>query len=123
VLQLTIQLLDQVARLRAATIIHRDLHPANIIIDASGRAHLIDFGWASLPGQADLSPSSRLIRDHEAELASPRSMRWTLSWAHARHTPGEPSVARSFRPGWGRRSEDSRRAVRQLWRRFLGCSA
>jgi hypothetical protein len=67
--------------------------------------------------------AARLIRDHEAELASPRSMRWTLSWAHARHTPGEPSVARSFRPGWGRRSEDSRRAVRQLWRRFLGCSA
>ena len=36
------------ARLHAAGVLHRDLNPANIMLDASGRPTLIDFGLSSL---------------------------------------------------------------------------
>src|SRR5579884_3565328 len=40
------QVLDALAALHARCIIHRDLKPGNILIDASGRAILTDFGLA-----------------------------------------------------------------------------
>ncbi|HTP25879.1 MAG TPA: hypothetical protein VMK12_09495, partial [Anaeromyxobacteraceae bacterium] len=56
VLQLTLRLIDEVGKLRAAGATHRDLHPANLIIDTKGGVHLIDFGWVLAAGLAELSP-------------------------------------------------------------------
>lgn len=56
ILQLTLQLLEAVDRLRGAGLTHRDLHPANLIVGAGGKLHLIDFGWAIVPGMPQFSP-------------------------------------------------------------------
>jgi len=56
-LRLTLQLVDTVGRLKQAGVVHRDLHPTNVIVDAAGDVHLIDFGWADVPGVPEISPS------------------------------------------------------------------
>jgi uncharacterized membrane protein YbhN (UPF0104 family)/membrane-associated phospholipid phosphatase/tRNA A-37 threonylcarbamoyl transferase component Bud32 len=56
---------QEVARLRAAGIAHRDLRLGNVIVDAELRPHLIDFGFA----EASASPS-RLAQDVAELLAS-----------------------------------------------------
>ena len=46
------QVCDAVAHAHANLIIHRDIKPSNVMIDASGRPHLLDFGVAKLLSDA-----------------------------------------------------------------------
>jgi hypothetical protein len=55
--RLALQLLGQVERMAVAGVTHRDLHPANIVVDADGAPRLIDFGWACAAGLPELSPA------------------------------------------------------------------
>lgn len=50
------KLVDVVARLRAAHVEHRDLHPANVVVREDGELRLIDFAWATAPGVRDVTP-------------------------------------------------------------------
>jgi hypothetical protein len=50
------KLVEIVARLRAAGVEHRDVHPANVIVRDDGELRLIDFAWASVPGVRDVTP-------------------------------------------------------------------
>lgn len=43
---LAIQLLEVLARVHAAGILHRDLKPQNVLVDREGRVHVLDFGIA-----------------------------------------------------------------------------
>jgi undecaprenyl-diphosphatase len=53
---------EQVARLHAARIAHRDLRRANIVIDDDGRPWIVDFGFA------EAAASDRLLAQDTAEL-------------------------------------------------------
>jgi serine/threonine protein kinase len=53
---------EQVARLHAARIAHRDLRRANIVIDDDGRPWIVDFGFA------EAAASDRLLAQDAAEL-------------------------------------------------------
>ncbi len=56
VLRLLLGLVEIVSRLCEAGIVHRDLHPINVILDMTDKPHLIDFGWATFPGTYDFTP-------------------------------------------------------------------
>lgn len=46
------QLADLVAYCHRLGVVHRDLKPGNLIVDAAGRLHVIDFGIATVRGMA-----------------------------------------------------------------------
>ena len=53
----TRSLLEVLERVHAQRVIHRDLKPGNVLVDAEGRAILLDFGVA-----ADFDPEGALVR-------------------------------------------------------------
>ncbi|MCB1906018.1 MAG: protein kinase [Rhodocyclaceae bacterium] len=54
-LSLCVAMLDAYAGLHARGVVHGDIHPRNILVDADGRIHLIDFGLARIVGARDAS--------------------------------------------------------------------
>jgi serine/threonine protein kinase len=55
-LKIAVQIADGLAAAHAVGIIHRDLTPDNIVINASGVAKVLDFGLAKLHPRAESSP-------------------------------------------------------------------
>jgi hypothetical protein len=77
---LIVQVARAVAYAHTRLVVHRDLKPSNILVDAQGRAHLLDFGVAklidpdddpALPAQATLIAGRALTPDY----ASPEQIR------------------------------------------------
>ncbi len=50
VIELVIQICEGLQRAHQSGIVHRDVKPANILIDADGRAKILDFGLATVQG-------------------------------------------------------------------------
>ena len=74
-------------------VLHRDVKPTNVVLDAAGQPHLIDFGIARAPGDATLTTQGVVIGTPDflapetarGEPASPAADGWglaaTVSWA------------------------------------------
>jgi serine/threonine protein kinase len=56
VVQMGVRIADALAAAQAQGVLHRDVKPANILIDAYGHAGLADFGLASIP-EPDATPA------------------------------------------------------------------
>ena len=75
VLGIGIALADALAYAHARGVIHRDLKLANVMVDASGRAKLLDFGLAKLDdGGADLEGADQSLTMPGQVLGSPTAM-------------------------------------------------
>lgn len=57
------RLLEALALVHRAGIIHRDIHPGNILIDETGAVHLIDFGCAITLAEADAAARDPALRE------------------------------------------------------------
>ncbi len=77
VARIGLDLLAGVQAAHAAGIVHRDVKPANVLVDDAGRAHLTDFGIATSTGDSSLTTRG-------AVLGSPAYM------SPERATGGEP---------------------------------
>ncbi len=56
-----VQLLDALECIHEAGLLHRDVKPANILLDASGRARLTDFGIAQLQDATSLTQTGMVL--------------------------------------------------------------
>ena len=57
------RLLEALAIVYRAGIIHRDIHPGNILVDEAGAVHLIDFGCAITLAEADAAARDPTLRE------------------------------------------------------------
>jgi hypothetical protein len=72
-LNLFLQICDALAYAHSELVVHRDIKPGNILIDANGTAHLLDFGIAKVlsgPGLDELTDES----PHTPEYAAPEQV-------------------------------------------------
>ena len=67
------QLARGLAAVHAAGLLHRDVKPSNVRIDAEDRAVLVDFGLARLPGSSDVSRTGEFVGS--PAYASPEQVR------------------------------------------------
>jgi serine/threonine-protein kinase len=81
-LRLFAQVLDAVQYAHANLVIHRDLKPSNILVTASGRVQLLDFGIAKL--LADVDEAAR-----ETQLTQISGRALTLDYASPEQIKGE----------------------------------
>ncbi len=61
VMQLAIQICEGLHKAHQSGIVHRDVKPANILIDADGRAKILDFGLASVAGTDHLTKTGSTL--------------------------------------------------------------
>jgi eukaryotic-like serine/threonine-protein kinase len=72
-IELFLQVCDAVSYAHSQLVVHRDIKPGNILIDQSGRAHLLDFGIAKLVnsvGPDEITDES----PHTPEYAAPEQV-------------------------------------------------
>ncbi|MCX6465975.1 MAG: serine/threonine-protein kinase, partial [Pseudonocardiales bacterium] len=92
-------------------VMHRDVKPGNVIVDAGGLAHLIDFGIARKSGDATLTQAGFVLGTPDflapevaaGQRATPASDSWqlaaTISYALTGHPPrgGHPDAVSGLR--------------------------
>ncbi|MBA2416722.1 MAG: protein kinase [Geodermatophilaceae bacterium] len=96
------QLLEALTAAHASGVLHRDVKPSNVMIEAGGRVVLTDFGIAAMDGDPSLTTTGMLIgspayiapeRAH-GEPASPASDLWSLGCTMFAALEGRPPFDR-----------------------------
>ena len=72
-LQLFLQVCDAVAYAHSELVVHRDIKPGNILIDADGCAHLLDFGIAKVVSGSGIDEATD-ESPHTPEYAAPEQV-------------------------------------------------
>jgi len=86
VLQLLIAVCEAVSYAHRQLVLHCDLKPSNILVDASGRPLLLDFGIARLLGTAPLDSAATLDSVEPVETADAK--RGSTEFQARGYTPG-----------------------------------
>lgn len=55
------ELADALAHAHGRAVLHRDVKPSNVVLDAAGHARLLDFGLSQLEGASELTKSGALL--------------------------------------------------------------
>ena len=72
---LFLKILDAVQTAHSALIVHRDIKPGNVLVDAHGEPKLLDFGIAKLLGDAAGNATRTGLAPFTPEYASPEQLR------------------------------------------------
>jgi len=100
-LDIGIQLADALDAAHSHGIVHRDVKPANIFLDARNRAKLLDFGLAKLtltqvPAVTGIDTTSRAVRRGDQDrLTEPGTAMGTVSYMSPEQARGEDVDART----------------------------
>ncbi|MEO7430764.1 MAG: tetratricopeptide repeat protein [Dokdonella sp.] len=71
---LCLELTDALAHAHQRLIVHRDIKPGNVLVDADGHPHLLDFGIAKLLAETDADPTATAGRFLSRAYAAPEQL-------------------------------------------------